>query len=262
MPAPQPPGCRLYKQATAGACAAPRPGFFDRKGRAKWQAWKDCAGLTAGEAQQRYVQLLTQLVPDWAGSGGGGGGGEGGGPRRGGAGGPVQSRLAGGAEEESEVRCGARQAGAGCTALLPNPAADACLSAWPSPLRAQGPDATPPLLQAARGGDAAEVQRLLQQPGCAVDQRGADGETALHWAADRGQLPVLRLLLAAGADVNATDADGQAALHYAALAEQREAAELLAAAPGVQPGLRNADGETPADEAPADWAFLRAGAAQ
>lgn len=121
----------------------------------------------------------------------------------------------------------------------------------------QGPDATPPLLQAARAGDAAEVERLLQQPGCAVDQRGGEGETALHWAADRGQLAALRLLLAAGADVNATDADGQAALHYAALAEQRQAAELLAAAPGVQLGLRNADGDAAADVAPAEWTFLQ-----
>lgn len=53
----------LYKQATAGPCDAPKPSFFDRKGRAKWQAWKDVAGLPAEEAQRQYVQLLTEASP-------------------------------------------------------------------------------------------------------------------------------------------------------------------------------------------------------
>lgn len=53
----------LYKQATAGPCDAPKPSFFDRRGRAKWQAWKDAAGLSAEEAQQQYVQLLTEASP-------------------------------------------------------------------------------------------------------------------------------------------------------------------------------------------------------
>lgn len=126
----------------------------------------------------------------------------------------------------------------------------------PPPTRMQGPDASPPLLQAARTGSAADVEQLLQQPGCSVDQRGGEGETALHWAADRGHLAVLRLLLSSGADVNATDADGLTPLHYAALAEQQEAAELLASTPGVRLGLRNGDGETAADVAPAGWDFL------
>lgn len=50
----------LYKQATAGPCNAPKPSFFDRRGRAKWQAWKDAARLSAEEAQRQYVQLLTE----------------------------------------------------------------------------------------------------------------------------------------------------------------------------------------------------------
>lgn len=122
----------------------------------------------------------------------------------------------------------------------------------------QGPDATPPLLQAARAGDAAAVEALLQTSSDA-NQRGSEGETALHWAADRGHEAVLSLLLRHGADVNATDSDGLAPLHYAALAEQRGAAELLAAAPGVRLGLRSADGDTAADVAPAGWSFLQPG---
>lgn len=97
------------------------------------------------------------------------------------------------------------------------------------------------------------VERTLAQGGCDVNQRGSEGETALHWAADKGHLPVLRLLLSQGADINATDADGLSPLHYAALAEQREAAEVLAAAPGVRLDLRSGDGETAADVAPPAW---------
>lgn len=126
----------------------------------------------------------------------------------------------------------------------------------PSPAL-QGPDAAPPLLQAARSGDEGAAAAALQA-GADPNQRGEDGETALHWAADRGHVDVLQLLLQHGADVNAPDADGLTPLHYAALAEQRGSAEKLAAAPGVQLGQRNADGDTPADLAPQSWTFLRA----
>ena len=104
------------------------------------------------------------------------------------------------------------------------------------------------------------VEALLQA-GSDANQRGSEGETALHWAADRGHESVLALLLRHGADVNAADADGLTPLHYAALAEQRSAAELLAAAPGVQLGLRSGDGDTAADAAPAGWSFLQPGGA-
>jgi len=123
----------------------------------------------------------------------------------------------------------------------------------------QGPDSTPPLLQAARAGDAAAAEALLQAGGD-TGQRGSEGETALHWAADRGHEAVVALLLNHGADVNATDNDGLTACHYAALAGHRGAAELLAAVPGVKLGLRSADGDTAADVAPSGWDFLQTSA--
>ncbi|KAL4458109.1 hypothetical protein ABPG75_012974 [Micractinium tetrahymenae] len=207
----------LYKQATAGPCDAPKPSFFDRRGRAKWQAWKDAAALSMEEAQRQYVQLLSEALPGWAGASAAGSSGA---AKRGGGGGPVQSRMADAAEDS------------------------------------EGPDAAPPLLQAARAGDAGAAAAALQA-GADPDQRGNDGETALHWAADRGHIAVLQLLLQHGADVNAADSDGLTPLHYAALAEQRGAAEQLAAAPGMRLGQRNGDGETPADLAPEGWAFLQ-----
>ena len=123
----------------------------------------------------------------------------------------------------------------------------------------QASNPAPPLLEAAQAGDRALAEQQLLQ-GADANQRGPEGETALHWAADKGHTEVLRLLLAHGADVNAVDGDGLSALHYAALADQRAAAELLAAAPGARLDLRggDGDGDTAADVAPASWSFLHA----
>jgi acyl-CoA-binding protein len=89
----------LYKQATAGACDAAKPSFFDRRGRAKWRAWHSCKCLSSSQAQQQYVHLLTELHPGWSEA-----------PsssnttkqKQGGVGVPVQSRMAD-AQEEDEV---------------------------------------------------------------------------------------------------------------------------------------------------------------
>ena len=102
----------LYKQATVGACpAGSKKPLFDRKARAKLTVWQSHNGLSTSQAQQKYVELLDQLVPEWSGpeagsEGGGGGGGGGGGKRSGGAGGPVQSRMA---DEEDDGVVGLSQ---------------------------------------------------------------------------------------------------------------------------------------------------------
>ena len=58
----------------------------------------------------------------------------------------------------------------------------------------------PPLVEAARKADAGAVRALLERPGGVdVDAAEADGTTALHWAAYRGDVETARLLLAAGA---------------------------------------------------------------
>lgn len=51
----------LYKQATLGDVTGDRPGGFDFKGRAKWEAWKQRQGLSSGEAMQRYVDGVERL---------------------------------------------------------------------------------------------------------------------------------------------------------------------------------------------------------
>uniref|UniRef100_A0A8C5X2J9 ACB domain-containing protein n=1 Tax=Malurus cyaneus samueli TaxID=2593467 RepID=A0A8C5X2J9_9PASS len=44
-----------YKQATAGCCQGPRPGFWDPIGRYKWDAWHSLGGMSKEEAMAAYV---------------------------------------------------------------------------------------------------------------------------------------------------------------------------------------------------------------
>jgi acyl-CoA-binding protein len=80
----------LYKQATEGPCQTAKPAFFDLKGRTKWAAWKNVGDISPEEAQSGYIDLLTNLKPDWN----KGGGSDEKKTGRGGAGGGVFSSLA------------------------------------------------------------------------------------------------------------------------------------------------------------------------
>ena len=45
----------LFKQATIGDCNTDRPGMFDQKGRAKWDAWKAKEGMSQDDAKEGYI---------------------------------------------------------------------------------------------------------------------------------------------------------------------------------------------------------------
>jgi acyl-CoA-binding protein len=51
----------LYKQATVGDATGSRPGIFDVKGRAKWDAWAEKKGTPADVAADQYVALARRL---------------------------------------------------------------------------------------------------------------------------------------------------------------------------------------------------------
>jgi len=51
----------LFKQAIEGDVQTARPGGFDFKAIAKWDAWKKQEGKSAEEARAAYVQLVQQL---------------------------------------------------------------------------------------------------------------------------------------------------------------------------------------------------------
>ncbi|MFO0595528.1 MAG: acyl-CoA-binding protein [Myxococcaceae bacterium] len=52
----------LYKQATAGDVSGSRPGMFDLKGRAKFDAWAKKKGTGKDAAMTAYVAVVDRLV--------------------------------------------------------------------------------------------------------------------------------------------------------------------------------------------------------
>jgi len=51
----------LYKQATEGDVNGDRPGGFDFKGAAKYDAWAGEKGNSATQAMQAYISLVDSL---------------------------------------------------------------------------------------------------------------------------------------------------------------------------------------------------------
>jgi len=52
----------LYKQATEGDVSGDRPGGFDFKAIAKYDAWTGLRGTSKDAARQQYVDLVNQLA--------------------------------------------------------------------------------------------------------------------------------------------------------------------------------------------------------
>lgn len=51
----------LFKQASAGDVSGARPGMFDMRGRAKWDAWDKRKGMSAEQAMEAYVAYVDKL---------------------------------------------------------------------------------------------------------------------------------------------------------------------------------------------------------
>ena len=51
----------LFKQATTGDVTGEKPGMFDFKGAAKFDAWERRRGMTRDEAMQAYIDLVDRL---------------------------------------------------------------------------------------------------------------------------------------------------------------------------------------------------------
>jgi diazepam-binding inhibitor (GABA receptor modulator, acyl-CoA-binding protein) len=51
----------LFKQATEGEVTGERPGGFDFKGAAKYDAWETLKGMSTEEAMSNYVELVNKL---------------------------------------------------------------------------------------------------------------------------------------------------------------------------------------------------------
>jgi len=52
----------LYKQGTVGDVNTERPGMFDMKGKAKWDAWNGNKGMSQDDAKAKYVAKAASLT--------------------------------------------------------------------------------------------------------------------------------------------------------------------------------------------------------
>lgn len=51
----------LRQQFTEGDCSTPKPGLFEIRERAKWNAWMKRKGMPREEAKQRLLERIQQL---------------------------------------------------------------------------------------------------------------------------------------------------------------------------------------------------------
>ncbi|MGF1761050.1 acyl-CoA-binding protein [Photobacterium sagamiensis] len=56
----------FFKQATDGDVHGKRPGMFDFKGAAKYEAWEKRKGLDADTAMQKYIDKVSRIIAAYA----------------------------------------------------------------------------------------------------------------------------------------------------------------------------------------------------
>src|SRR5580698_4798443 len=99
-------------------------------------------------------------------------------------------------------------------------------------------------LAAAEAGDHATAIRLATVKGANVNTTGADGSTAIMYAAANNDLELVRALIKAGANVKLSNQLGTSAITEAAIIGSAPIIDALLKA-GADPNFRTTDGETP-----------------
>lgn len=85
----------------------------------------------------------------------------------------------------------------------------------------------PPFHKIVLGLNGADLECQLELSASRINDRDADGRTALSWAVARGDEHAVLLLLKAKADPNIAGHDGRAPLHWAALSSSPRTVQLL-----------------------------------
>eukprot|EP00736_Rhodelphis_marinus_P011812 Rmarinus@m.22213 len=222
----------LFKQATAGPCTTPKPGYFKLEARAKWDAWKKYESLSSDQAAREYIVGIEKIAPNW----------------NSGAtvvDSPKPKRSSGGltlgtatpkgfdlSTVESQEKKGGDNDDDDDEVLVDvNGDTEAFVKHGLAHWASQGDLASVEYLLSSGEGDFTEL---------------LEGLTPLMWAADRGHLHIVRALLRAGADPNVTDDEDQTALHFAAVCDHAEIVTLLMKY-GADATMEDISGQTPAD---------------
>jgi uncharacterized protein len=100
------------------------------------------------------------------------------------------------------------------------------------------------LLDAAQSNDHVAAMRLLSAKGVNVNAAGADGATAIMYAAANNDLELVRALIKAGANVKLSNQFGSSAITEAAIIGSAPVLDALLKA-GADPNYRTPNGETP-----------------
>ncbi|HEY7337367.1 MAG TPA: ankyrin repeat domain-containing protein [Bryobacteraceae bacterium] len=104
--------------------------------------------------------------------------------------------------------------------------------------------APPALLDAAESGDHAAAMRLASAKGANVNATGADGATAVMYAAANGDLDLVQALIKAGANVKLANQLGSSAITEASIIGNAPIIAALLKA-GADPNFKTPNGETP-----------------
>jgi len=196
----------LYKQATVGDCKEElEPSRFHVIGHAKYEGWLKFKGMPCEAAMRSYIQVVLEF-----------------------------NNAKGDLEYETQELDMLNAMG-----VRPS-----TLAGKEEEFEKDMSTATP-LVQAAQSGNLQQVQLIaLDKHVDTVNTTDDSGQTALHFAADRGYYQVVETLLDAGANANAADLEGISVLQAAVIAGHADVACLLLKH-GANPHQSDMDGDTP-----------------
>ncbi|KAH8238140.1 hypothetical protein KR032_000099 [Drosophila birchii] len=185
----------FYKQALEGPCETPSPSLLQPKARSKWQAWRNLGKMTTKAARQAYVQKLQMLQPEW----------------------------------KDKNRSSSSSTGW------------VVHSIESVPVEEQRSESEKTLFDHVKENNLAKLRELLSPANLlTLDENGM---ALLHWATDRNAVEIIEFLVRSGASVDQRDAEEQTPLHYAASCGHVEALQCLLALE-ANPELCDSYGQT------------------